>query len=81
MPVTTSIFMSNKTQAVRLPKAVAFPAGVVEVEIIAIGNTRIVSPVGHRWDDYFATPVDVSDDFMLQRDQGTWSDEPDMFED
>ena len=81
MLVTTSLFMSNKTQAVRLPKAVAFPPDVVEVEIIAIGNTRVVSPVGHRWDDYFATKVEVSEDFMLERHQGAWGEEPNPFED
>ena len=81
MPITTSLFMSNRTQAVRLPKAVAFPDGVIEVEIIAIGNTRIVSPVGHRWDDYFATKVDSSNDFMLERDQGKWGDDKNIFED
>ena len=74
-------FRSGNSEAVRLPKAVAFPPGVVEVEIIAIGNTRVVSPVGHRWDDYFATKVDVSEDFMLERDQGDWGDEPNHFED
>ena len=79
MPVKTSIFMSNKTQAVRLPKAVAFPDGVGEVEIIAIGHTRILSPVGHRWDDFFAKKNRVSDDFV-RGDQGVVHDKP-VFED
>ena len=75
MALTTSIFMSNKTQAVRLPTAVAFPDGVVEVEIIAIGNIRIVSPVGHRWDEFFARRDRLSDDFV-RGDQGVENDQP-----
>jgi antitoxin VapB len=70
MPTTTVIFKSNQTQAVRLPKDVAFPEGVREVEIIKIGNSRLISPVGQRWDSFFASGPNVSDDFLGDRDQG-----------
>jgi antitoxin VapB len=70
MTTTTKLFKSNQTQAVRLPKDVAFPDDVREVEIIKVGNSRIISPVGHRWDAFFARTSKVSDDFMLERDQG-----------
>jgi antitoxin VapB len=53
MPLS-SLFKSNRTQAVRLPKAVAFPDDVKQVEIVKIGNSRIISPVGRRWDSFFA---------------------------
>ena len=69
--VTTTIFRSNKTQAVRLPKAVAFPGEVSEVEIIAIGSSRLICPVGHRWDTFFCRETKISDDFLAERDQGT----------
>ena len=72
MPTTTVIFKTNKTQAVRLPKDVAFPEDVREVEIIKIGSSRVISPVGHRWDTFFADPAKVSDDFLTERDQGTF---------
>jgi antitoxin VapB len=72
MPTTTVIFKSNKTQAVRLPKDVAFPDDVHEVEIIKVGNSRIVSPVGHRWDSFFSDPGKLSVDFLVDRDQGTF---------
>ena len=68
--VTTTLFRSNKTQAVRLPKAVAFPGDVGEVEIIAIGSSRLICPVGHRWDTFFGREAKVSDDFLTERDQG-----------
>ena len=64
----TRLFKSNKTQAVRLPKAVAFDESVSEVEIIAVGQTRVIMPAGQSWDAWFDGP-DVSDDFMPERDQ------------
>ncbi len=68
--VRTTLFKSNKTQAVRLPKPVALPDSIKKVEIIAIGNTRIITPAGESWDHWFDGPG-VSDDFMLDRDQPT----------
>ncbi len=65
---TTRVFMSNRSQAVRLPKAVAFPEGVKDVVVIAAGNRRVVVPAGESWDDWFDAPQ-VSDDFMVDRDQ------------
>jgi antitoxin VapB len=63
-----SIFKSNKSQAVRLPKAVALPDEVKRVDIVAIGNTRIITPEGRAWEDWFDGET-VSDDFMVGRDQ------------
>ena len=66
--VQTKVFKSNRSQAVRLPKIVAFPDSVRNVEIIAVGNRRIIIPVGHSWDDWFDAPG-VSSDFMTDRRQ------------
>jgi len=66
--IRTKVFKSNKTQAVRLPKAVAFDDSVTEVEIIAVGNTRIISPAGGSWDQWFDGPG-MSNDFMNDREQ------------
>lgn len=74
MPTKTAIFKSNQTQAVRLPKDVAFPEGVHDVEIVSVGNSRVISPVGRRWDTYFARASRLSDDFMAKRDQGTFEE-------
>ncbi len=63
----TTIFMNNRSQAVRLPKQVAFPEGVHQVEIIKIGHSRVISPVGRRWDDLFLRGPRASDDFMSER--------------
>ena len=64
----STVFKTNRSQAVRLPKAVAFPDGVHEVEIIKVGQSRIITPLGRRWEDFFANGPPVSDDFMAGRD-------------
>ena len=52
----TSLFKSNKTQAVRLAKDVAFPDTVTEVVIIRDGPRRIITPADAAWDDFFLEP-------------------------
>ena len=63
-----SVFLSNRSQAVRLPKAVALPDDVKRVEIVAIGRSRIISPTGEAWDVWFDM-LDVSTDFITDREQ------------
>lgn len=63
-----SIFRSNKSQAVRLPKPVALPESVSKVDIIAVGNTRLIVPAGEAWASWFESDG-VSDDFMSERGQ------------
>jgi len=65
----STVFTSNRSQAVRLPKAVAFPADVRQVEIIKIGHSRLISPVGKRWDDLFLQGPRATDDFLSERQQ------------
>lgn len=66
----TTLFMSNRSQAVRLPKAVAMPSGVKRVDVIAIGRTRLITPAGEAWDSWF-DGEGVSADFMADREQPT----------
>ena len=66
--IHTTVFKSNKTQAVRLPKPVALPDSITKVDIVAVGNTRIITPAGESWDQWFDGPG-VSDDFMRHREQ------------
>jgi antitoxin VapB len=63
-----AVFQSNGSQAVRLPKAVALPNDVRRVDVVAIGRTRILTPVGEAWDTWFDGPS-VSADFMAERKQ------------
>jgi len=66
----STIFMNNRSQAVRLPKQVAFPEDVRQVEVIKIGHSRIISPVGRRWDDLFHDGPRASDEFLSERTDG-----------
>ncbi|PUA41508.1 AbrB/MazE/SpoVT family DNA-binding domain-containing protein [Pseudomonas protegens] len=63
-----SVFFSNRSQAVRLPKAAALPDDVKRVDVIAIGRTRILTPVGESWDSWF-DGESVTADFMADREQ------------
>lgn len=63
-----SVFISNRSQAVRLPKAAALPDDVKRADIISIGRTRIITPAGEGWDSWF-DEKSVTDDFMQTRDQ------------
>jgi antitoxin VapB len=65
----STVFKTNRSQAVRLPKAVAFPEDVHQVEVTVVGNSRIITPVGKRWEDLFAGGPRASADFMPERVQ------------
>ena len=65
----STVFVTNRSQAVRLPKAVAFPDGVHQVEIIKLGHSRLVTPIGRRWDEFFVNGPRASEDFMNKSDQ------------
>lgn len=56
MTVRTSLFQSNRTQAVRLPKDVSFPVHVREVVILRDGARRLIVPADSVWDDFFQSP-------------------------
>ncbi|WP_370264180.1 type II toxin-antitoxin system VapB family antitoxin [Limnobacter sp.] len=64
----STVFTSSRSQAVRIPKALALPADVKVVEVVAVGRTRIISPAGEAWVAWFEGPS-VTDDFMQDRDQ------------
>jgi antitoxin VapB len=66
---SSTVFTSNRSQAVRLPKAVAFPADVHQVDILKVGRSRVIVPQGKRWDDLFLNGPRVSADFMREREQ------------
>ena len=65
----STVFTSNRSQAVRLPKAVAFPENVHEVEILKICHSRVIVRQGKRWDDLFQNGPRACEDFMVERRQ------------
>ena len=62
-----TVFVNNRTQAIRLPVDVRLPEGVRKVAIRIKGNERIIAPVGQTWDRFFLNGPAVSDDFLLER--------------
>jgi antitoxin VapB len=66
---SSTVFTSNRSQAVRLPKAVAFPDDVHKVDILKIGRSRVIVPQGRRWDDLFLSGPRASEDFLTEREQ------------
>ena len=64
---TGSVFVNNRTQAVRLPADTRFPDEVKQVNVRVLGKDRILSPVDHTWDSFFLSEEAVSDDFMVER--------------
>ena len=63
-----SVFQSNRSQAVRLPKAVALPDNVKKVDIVVLGRARLITPAGEAWDSWFDGDG-VTADFLADREQ------------
>ena len=64
---TGSVFVNNRTQAVRLPADTRFPDGVKRVTVRVVGQDRILSPVDSSWDSFFLSGEAVTEDFMDER--------------
>jgi len=64
----STVFKSNRSQAIRLPKALALPDEVKRVDVVAVGRTRIITPAGEGWNSWFDAE-NVTVDFMNDRDQ------------
>ena len=62
-----TVFVNNRTQAVRLPLDVRLPEGVQKVDIRVKGKERIIAPIGQTWDSFFLDGPTVSDDFLPER--------------
>lgn len=62
-----SVFLNNRTQAVRIPAEFRFDDDVKQVVIRKVGNDRILTPIDSVWDSFFLGNERVSDDFMSER--------------
>ena len=61
---TAKVFMSGKSQAVRLPKKFRFTQGCDEVSVRQVGRHLILSPRYSDWNDYWDNSIRPSDDFV-----------------
>lgn len=66
---TSTVFLNNRTQAVRLPKAVSFGENVKAVNIRIVGRSRVITPVGEDWAYWLEQGTPVTEDFCVERDQ------------
>lgn len=67
MRAVTKLFLSNRSQAVRIPAHLRLPDSVKEVEVRACGQERIIAPLGRSWDSFFQGGPTVPDDFLEER--------------
>ncbi|GAB6056986.1 AbrB/MazE/SpoVT family DNA-binding domain-containing protein [Desulfonatronum parangueonense] len=66
MSHTAKVFMNGRSQAVRLPAEFRFSCKEVYVE--RDGDRIILRPKPENWDDFFARPSKVPEDFLSDRD-------------
>ena len=72
MPRTARVFMTNRSQAVRLPKEFRFEG--TEVLIKRVGSAVVLLPRAKSWDTLVGSLAKFPDDFMASRDQPTTFD-------
>lgn len=65
---TAKLFMTGRSQAVRLPKEFRFEGDAVYIR--RDGDSVVLSPRPASWDEFFDRAPLPSDDFMEERPQG-----------
>ena len=63
----STVFINNRSQAIRLPAALRLPDNVKRVDVRVRGCERVIAPLGHTWDSFFVDSPAVADDFMANR--------------
>jgi antitoxin VapB len=71
---TGGVFLNHKTQAVRIPKAAAFPPEVRRVAIAVVGNTRVLTPIHSSLTEWASSRRAHDPSFLADRDQGAAED-------
>ncbi len=65
---TASVFKNGpSTQAIRIPKE--YRLHTKEVWIEKLGESLIITPKPESWDDFFTSPLKLSDSFLMERDK------------
>lgn len=63
----STVFINNRSQAIRLPAELRLPDSVKRVNVRARGCERIIAPLGQTWDSFFLDSPQVADDFLETR--------------
>ena len=58
--IEASVFMTNRSQAVRLPAEVRFSEEIKKLSVRVLGSDRILSPLNQSWDSFFLNDQAVS---------------------
>ena len=66
--IEASVFMTNRSQAVRLPAEVRFSEEIKKLSVRVLGSDRILSPLNQSWDSFFLNDQAVIDDFINERE-------------
>ena len=61
-----SVFKTNRSQAIRLPKSVALPESVKRVDVVVLGRSRLIAP------DQAAAMAHAGWDVISQGAAGSW---------
>lgn len=72
MNAQSTVFKSNRSQALRVPKDLAFPEGVKKVIVRKVGKSLVFTPVDALWDDFFSQPP--CPDFPDRAPQGEYEE-------
>lgn len=64
-PIKAKLFINGRSQAVRIPKELAF-RGIDAVNVEKRGNTIILSPARKTWESFAELPK-ADEDFMVIR--------------
>jgi antitoxin VapB len=80
MPATAKIFVTGRSQAIRLPKEFRFQGDEVFIRRDPTTGDIILTPKPASWQDFFALAetTDMPDDFLSDRDMPA-SPERDLF--
>ena len=65
---TARVGKNNRAQVVTIPLEYRFPEGMKEVYIRKVGDDVVLSPRPKSWDDFLASKLKVSSDFMVEID-------------
>lgn len=60
------LFRSNRSQAVRIPKDMEFPASVSDVDVIEHGIVRVLVPKSLTMEEWIKFGPRLSDDFSVE---------------
>jgi len=63
----TTVFINNRSQAIRIPVEMRLPDSVKRVDVRVRGCERIIAPLGQTWDSFFLDSPQIADDFLETR--------------